>query len=598
MTFRTKLFFSQLVLFVAFILLLIPFINVMIRHITINSLEDATMILIEAVKSAPTEAEMVARLEKKKVYNVTRVTLLNDQLVIIYDSYLQDFLKDQYVPHTQANHPEVEKALKEGLGVYQGYSTFFKRDLFYVAVRFEFHGKYYVMRTAYAISIVNELLDNFEIGFLVFCTIILLFFSLMTWFLFYRFSRPIQAITTAVRTYEIGKEEDLPHISVSPSFGKKDDFVALAETLNALSARIRNQIRYLTDERNEKEAILESLGEGVVAVDSEMHIRYVNFIGSKMLGIPKRYLFGKPFPEPEDARLAPLLEKCRYLLLACQESGTVVTDSISIGDLHKRYIDLIAAPKTKGSGAIIVLQDKSSHYRVLEMGKDFVANASHELRTPITIIKGFAETLQDLPELTPEMIGDITEKIVRNCERMDSLVKNLLTLADLENLPETRFHECDLVSLVDNCRHMVQMIYPEARIQVEKNCEVILISADSDILELAIINLMDNAAKYSPSPAEIKVTLELREEEAKITIADKGIGIPEADIEHIFERFYTVNKAHSRRLGGAGLGLSIVKTIIERHDGTISVTSKPSHGTTFTITLPTHRQKQVEPSYL
>jgi signal transduction histidine kinase len=591
MSFRTKLFLSLLILFIAFILLLIPFIKVMIRHIAVDSLEEATLVLIDLVKSARTEEEMVSRLEKQKIYNVTRVTLLNDQLTIVYDSYLQDFLKDKYVPKTQASHPEIQKALKEGIGVYQGYSAFFKRELFYVAVRFEFHGKYYILRTAYAISILNELLDNFEIGFLVFCAIVLLFFALITWLLFYRFSRPIQAITKAIRAYEIGKEEDLPHISVSPALGKQDDFVTLAETLNALSARIRSQIRHLTDERNEKEAILESLGEGVVAVDSQMEIRYINFIGSKMLGMPKRYLLGKPFPEPEETRLTPLFEKCRYLLLACQESGTVVTDSISIGDLHKRYIDLIAAPKTKGSGAIIVLQDKSSHYRVLEVGKDFVANASHELRTPITIIKGFAETLQDLPELTAEMIRDITEKIVRNCERMDSLVKNLLTLADLENLPESRFHECDLVSLVDNCRHMVQTVYPEARIQVEKNCEEISVSADPDILELAILNLMDNAAKYSSQPAEIQVTLESREEEAKITIGDKGIGIPEADIEHIFERFYTVNKAHSRRLGGAGLGLSIVKTIVERHDGTISVTSQSGQGTTFTILLPIHRYK-------
>jgi two-component system phosphate regulon sensor histidine kinase PhoR len=214
----------------------------------------------------------------------------------------------------------------------------------------------------------------------------------------------------------------------------------------------------------------------------------------------------------------------------------VVTDSISLGEEKKIWLDLIAAPKAQGNGAIIVLQDKSSHYRVLEMGKDFVANASHELRTPITIIKGFAETLQDMPELPREMLADITEKIVRNCQRMDTLVKNLLTLADLENLPNSRFQECDLVALVEACRQVVVSVYETAQITIEKSSETILVSADPDILELAFINLMNNAAKYSNPPAQITIGLIQEPDEVCITISDQGIGIPPADLEHIFEK--------------------------------------------------------------
>ena len=221
------------------------------------------------------------------------------------------------------------------------------------------------------------------------------------------------------------------------------------------------------------------------------------------------------------------------------------------------------------------------------MGKDFVANASHELRTPITIIRGFAETLQDLPEISQEMLADITEKIVRNCQRMDTLVKNLLTLADIENIPETRFKPCNLSALIDNCIHLLLSIYPDAQIHIEKNREEIFVSADSDLLELALMNLFDNAAKYSRPPAEISISLHQEGDEVKISISDRGIGIPEADLEHIFERFYTVNKAHSRRLGGAGLGLSIVKNIIDKHDGSITAESVLGKGTTFTIILPT-----------
>src|SRR5207302_185309 len=140
-----------------------------------------------------------------------------------------------------------------------------------------------------------------------------------------------------------------------------------------------------------------------------------------------------------------------------------------------------------------------------------------------------------------------------NCQRMDTLVKNLLTLADIENISETRFKSCNLIALMDNCHHLLLSIYPDVQMEIEKNHEEISVSADADLLELAIVNLFDNAVKYSHPPAHIFVDLDQDRDEVKISITDQGIGIPPADLEHVFERFYTVNKAHSRRLGGAGL---------------------------------------------
>lgn len=439
-------------------------------------------------------------------------------------------------------------------------------------------------------ELIQILAEQFKAWFFAFCALALLFFSSITWLIFHRINFPIQQIIRAIKPYQSGQEETIPQIVLSRSIDERDDFYRLAQTLNSLSDRLRLQIKNITEERNEKEAILESLGEGVIAVDAEMHVRYINFIGSKMIGIPRRQLVGKVFPKVADKPYSSLLEHCYSLLKACQEKANVLTDSISMGEAKKIYLDLIAAPKAQRNGAIIVLQDKSSHHRVLEMGKDFVANASHELRTPITIIKGFAETLQDLPELPRDMVVDITEKIVRNCQRMDTLVKNLLTLADLENLPDSRFQECDLISLCETCRQVVLAVYEDAQIGIEKSRESILVAADPDILELAIINLLDNAAKYSNPPAQITIRIEEEGSEVVLEITDRGIGIPPADLEHIFERFYTVDKARSRRLGGAGLGLSIVRTIIERHHGMISVSSELGTGTIFTIRLPLYTQ--------
>lgn len=589
-SFRKKVLLSHVLLFILFVLLLFPFVEKTVTKIVRASLEKSTIALLNQIRDARNEKDLVERLKNQRFFVFFRVSLLNSQGGLLYDDYLLKHLGDEYRVLYPTSHPEVITALKEGVGYQEGYSQIFDQKFSYVAVAFDFQGDKYVLRTAFPFIQVEELIRNFEKGFLLFSFVLLLISSGTSWYIFYKFSKPIQKIIKAIRPYQGAENDAFPEIAFPASFTQgEDDFSRLAKTLNSLSERIRLQIKSIIEERNEKEAILESLGEGVVAVDSDMQVRYVNFIGSKMLGLPKRHLMGKAFPSTQ-GNGGSLLEKARALLEACQIRQTILTDSLSLSKGKKLYLDLIAAPKMEGSGAIIVFQDKSSHYKVLEMGKDFVANASHELRTPITIIKGFAETLQDLPKISHEMLTDILEKIVRNCQRMDNLVKNLLTLADIENLPETRFKECDIFSLLDNCRHLLVSLYPDATVTIEKSEEVLTLYGDSDLLELAIVNLFDNAAKYSKGPAEIRVRVEKREGEIVFAIEDRGIGIPAADLEHVFERFYTVNKAHSRRLGGAGLGLSIVKTIVEKHGGTIQVTSMVGRGTTFTLTLPLKRQ--------
>lgn len=318
-------------------------------------------------------------------------------------------------------------------------------------------------------------------------------------------------------------------------------------------------------------ALFDALMEGVLLIRSNGQIDYANSASSKMAG-----------PSSKE-----LLARCKALAkLACKQQETI-TDSITLND--KTFIELVVVPQSSyGSSkkAYVILQDKSSQRQVVDMGKEFIASASHELRTPITIIKGFAETLQDLKDISSEMLAQITEKIVRNCTRMDALVKSLLTLADLDNIPKNRFQPCDLVALVESCAHLLQTVSPTTQLEIKKSHDHLMISADPDLLERALMNLLENGVKYSTPPAHLTVSLISKNGFAEIDIQDQGIGIPASDLPHIFDRFYTVNKAHSRRLGGAGLGLSIVKMIIEKHDGTIMATSELGQGTTFALKLP------------
>ena len=327
------------------------------------------------------------------------------------------------------------------------------------------------------------------------------------------------------------------------------------------------------------EEILELLGEGVVVFDDDLKVRQINYIAAKMFGLPRKSILGCAIGALAKKTKRPLVERCRELLLTARQEKSVVTDSFSQEE-KKLWLDLIASPTT------LVLQDKSNQYRVLEMGKDFVANASHELRTPITIIRGFTETLQDLPEVSSEMLKDISDKILRSCERMDRLVKSLLKLADIENLPLSNLQNCRLDQLLESCRTTLLATHPKVKVDLEIEGSPPQARAAKDLLELAIFNLLENGVKYSKFPAHITIRLVKKKETAAISIKDRGIGIPEDDIERIFDRFYTVDKTHSRKLGGAGLGLSIVKTIIDKHEGTISVSSEVGKGTCFTMELP------------
>ncbi len=346
--------------------------------------------------------------------------------------------------------------------------------------------------------------------------------------------------------------------------------------------QLSKSLRQRLNEKHEQESIFDSLIEGVVVQDEEGIIRYANPAFAKIVGLRRRQLLGQRMTSLEVAHKA-LLDRCWGLIKLAQAQGTIVTDSIALEE--KLFLDLIVVPKSLKRGAAVVIQDKSSERQVVQMGKEFISNAAHELRTPITIIQGFAEMLRDLKMISPSMLAEITEKIIRNCERMNTLVKNLLTLADLENIPKSRFQPCDLISLADNCKHILEARSLETTILLKKTQESLTVDADPDLLELAFMNLLENGVKYSKTPSHLTIHIFEKESAIFVEFQDQGMGIPADDLPHIFERFYTVNKAHSRRLGGAGLGLSIVKTIMDKHEGAVSVASEYGKGTTFTLTF-------------
>ncbi|MCB1108862.1 MAG: GHKL domain-containing protein, partial [Chlamydiia bacterium] len=412
----------------------------------------------------------------------------------------------------------------------------------------------------------------------------LLFFVLSLMMLTF-FSRPINVLFKAVNDYHNGKIKTLPEVDATG----RHEAAVFARALNDLNQEITDLKEKLTNEKQRASCVIESLSEGVIIVDCELNVTYANMKGAKLLGTPKLQLVGKDFREIKTKRPSEALPKCQELAKAAVQNHALLTDSFTVGEENKVHLDIIAVPIGNLQGVALIIQDNSTHHKILTMGKEFIANASHELRTPITIIKGFAEMLHDLPEISESMLEDITDKIVRNCHRMSALVKNLLVLADLDNLPQACLEERDLLVILENCQHQLHTLHPEVQITIDSPKDAFIVNVDSALIDLAIMNLLENAVKYSSAPANITLKISEADDDYIAYISDKGMGIPEQDLDHIFDRFYTVSKSHSRKLGGAGLGLSIVRNIIEKHEGSLDVQSSFGKGTTFIITLPKAR---------
>lgn len=579
-SFRQKILISYVLVFLLFLCLMYPFSTRTVQKIAIKAMEDRATEVIQKVQSAPNNDALIRKLKDLKATIFFRMSVITNERKVLYDSHTKRLLGPRFSQEYVVNHPEVLQAFKEGVGYHEDYSDILAQKFAYMAKAFDFHGKTYVMRIAFPYEYVSALTHDLELGFLILATAILLLFTIMTWFVINHLTSPIQQIIKAVKPYQDGELLTVPEIQLKTS-NSHNEFGKLAFTLNSLSLKIQSHISSLTQARNEKETILESLTEGVIGVDEEMTINYANTTALKMLGFERQELIGQGFNVLNQG-------KCFTLLQDCQRDKQVLTDTIYIKrNGEKIALDVLASPKKDQHGALLVMQDKTPQYKLLEMRKDFIANASHELKTPITIIRGFAETLHDNPDLSLDIREDVTRKIVNNCERMNNLIKDLLILTDVENLPESRLHECVVSDLILKSCATVEAVYPDAKIRTINFQDVdSKLLADPHLLELAFNNLIENAAKYSGSPAQITIELAKINNNLQIKIADQGIGIPQADLEHIFERFYTVNKAHSRKMGGSGLGLSIVEMIVKKHFGKISVSSEMNVGTTFTLLLP------------
>lgn len=361
----------------------------------------------------------------------------------------------------------------------------------------------------------------------------------------------------------------------------------LENILDRMTLELKDKLSEVSTQKNQIETILLHMTDGIIAFNREGEIILINPAAKNFLSIrPEDNTFEDIF---EKFKLDINMEKIIYL-----ENWTSTEQRIQVED---KYVNVFFAPfkdeNERPDGVIAVIQDITEHVKLDNMQKEFVADVSHELKTPITSIMGYADTLLegDYDQETQEKFINV---IASESRRMARLVTDLLTLSRYDNNKnKTRKEQFDLGELVKKCQEKLEIEIKKKNHDVKcfVTADVPLVYADKDDIERVILNILTNSIKYTKENGKIKIYVGFVYNDAYIKIFDNGIGIPEEDLSRIFERFYRVDKARTREMGGTGLGLSIAKEILDKNGGSIDIKSVVGEGTEVVIRIPTKQEK-------
>ncbi|OLE66235.1 MAG: hypothetical protein AUG03_00860, partial [Acidobacteria bacterium 13_1_20CM_2_68_14] len=392
-------------------------------------------------------------------------------------------------------------------------------------------------------------------------------------------ARRLEAMARAASDFAGGRT------AVRAEAGGDDEVAVLARSLNRMADELQERLVLLERERSQLRTVLEGMVEGVVLTDPTGRILLANDAFRRIFNAQLPVEGRRPL---ETARVPALQEAIESAL----EADEPVTREIALGGAQDKVIQAsLASIRESGEtvGAVAVFHDVSELKRLERVRREFVANVSHELRTPLTAIKGYAETLRDGGLRDPETAAEFVRVIHRHAERLRALIEDLLDLAAVEQ-GEARI-DLAPVALRDVATQAEAVARPAAAgkrhtLTLDVPGDLPRVLADRDRLGQVLINLLDNAVKFTPEGGRIEVSARPSSGRVVLSVKDNGVGIPPEDIGRIFERFYRVGRSRDRREGGTGLGLAIAKHLTQAMGGTIEVESRPGSGTTFRVSLP------------
>jgi two-component system phosphate regulon sensor histidine kinase PhoR len=508
----------------------------------------------------------------------TRYTVIRADGVVVADSK-----EDLSAMDNHGKRPEVMAALANGMGVSTRFSRTVGEDMMYVALPIE-HGREVVgfVRTSVPLTAVStQLAQTREVVVLVAVGAAAL--ALLIGFIVARrVTRPISRMTDVARAIAGGDYGQHIHTR------RIDEIGALAEALNTMTVQLRDQFQTITNDRNKMAAILSGMIEGVIAIDRDERIVHINDAAARILCVPGNECAGKRISEATRVR-----EVSEALGGAMRDEQVTLGEARVTSPQQEQVVQLIATPlwgaNDKLAGALVVLHDVSEIRQLETVRRDFIANISHELKTPLAAIRGLVETLIDDTEMDPDTHNRFLEKVQTQSARLNTLVSDLLTISRLESEDATEdFQNVDFREPVSESLRALKPVAESKRLTLEHDMpdSPVAIVGDPEALRELVDNLAGNAIKYTPSGGRVKVTLGTENGWAVLNVEDNGIGIAPADQGRVFERFYRADKARSRELGGTGLGLSIVKHVVLSHGGNVSLRSALGEGSDFRVQIP------------
>jgi len=510
-----------------------------------------------------------------------RVTVIRADGAVLGDS--ERTLDELANMDNHGTRPEIQAALASGTGESLRFSRTLNENMLYVAVPVVLYGSarpWGVLRVALPLTEVHRRLSAFQNDLLKAGVAALGVAFIVAFIVTRRTAQPLMVLAGTAQ--EIGAGRFPREVALH----SKDEFGQLARAFSDMSGRIEEKVKELSQERTQLSAILSALVEGVVAVDHEGRVLFLNPAAEKLFAVSSQDVMGRPVLEVlrHNAFQEVIHETLRH--------RQPVSHEIAIHSPQERTLMVQALPVSYGedrTGVLVALQDITELRKLERLRQEFVANVSHELKTPLTAIKGYVETLLDGALEDKAHSREFLKIIEEHSRHLSLLIDDVLDLSAIE-ARRMEYH-FDAVSLADITAKLIKGLAPMAKakdikIDNQLSDELPRVRADRAKLAQILMNLIDNAIKFNKAEGHVEISAVADGDHVSISVKDTGVGIAPEALPRVFERFYRADKARSHEIAGTGLGLAIVKHLIEAHQGTVTAQSHPGQGSIFTFTLP------------
>ena len=547
---------------------------------TEESLRYRAFLINEELKVIPFDSLIKNHiLERYDKLTDTRVTLID-----INGKVLADSREDANTMELHNDRPEVIDAFNGKTGFSMRYSRTLKTDLMYVAVPFydKDMKEKAVLRTSVVIEKVYLPFSSVYTTIVYGGIIVLILVTFIGFIISRTKSKPIFEMKDAAARFAQGnfKEKIFPP--------KNPDLHSLADSLNDMAIQLDEKLNIIEEQKKLQNVVLESMKEGVLAIDNNENILLLNNTAKTILSLHNTNQIGKTLQEV--VRVSDIQKFFKKIL----NEESVLETEILVQHGEDQILQLSGTVlhdfENNKIGALVVINDISNLKHLDNLKRDLVANVSHELKTPITSIKGFIETLADGSIDDPARAKRFLEIISKQTDRLIAIIEDLLSLSRLEQKADSKeiiYEETEIRPVIDSAVEDYEFKARDKNIKISVECDAGLkANVNKLLIEQAIDNLLDNAIKYSDNDKSITINAGIMHGSLIISVNDEGFGIAGEHFPRLFERFYRVDKSRSRDEGGTGLGLAIVKHIAQVHNGTIEVESTPGKGSTFTIKIP------------